>query len=192
MKHNECSHCFRGCLLFWNIRHHVTVLGGNDTEKLWQQTLLGHFRMTTTTFQMLCNETGPLVRQVMPPHYTKSHYFFDVHGGIYSANEFPSPILFTWTFFFATCRKTFLWINILLRYIFFEMLGFHSFLMQYFKIRIKTGWLKHCAFTSGQKAVYLCFDVEWTWTSPQCCTYNVESLDFQSWGHVKEKIWCIQ
>ncbi len=170
-------------------RHHVTVLGGNDTEKLWQQTLLGHFRMTTTTFQMLCNETGPLVRQVMPPHYTKSHYFFwCAWRNLFS--KCVSISYYSHEPFFTTCRKTFLRINILLRYIFFEMLGFHqSFLMQYFKICIKTGWLKHCAFTSGQKAVYLCFDVEWTWISPQCCTYNVESLDFQSWGHVKEKIW---
>ncbi len=35
---------------------------------------------------MLCNEIGPLVSQVILSHRAKSHYFFDVHGGIYSVN----------------------------------------------------------------------------------------------------------
>ncbi len=72
---------------------HVTVLGGNYTEILWWQTLPGHFRMTITTFQMLCNEISPLVSQVMPSHHAKSHDVFDAHGGIYSPNALPSPII---------------------------------------------------------------------------------------------------
>ncbi len=33
------------------------------------------------TFQMLCNEIGPLVSQVNPSHCAKSYYIFDVYGG---------------------------------------------------------------------------------------------------------------
>ncbi len=56
---------------------------------------LGDFRTTITTFQMLCNAIGSLVSQVLPSYCTKSHAFFDVHGGIYSANAFPSSIIHT-------------------------------------------------------------------------------------------------
>ncbi len=45
------------------------------------------------TFQMLWNEVCPLVNQVLPFHCAKSHDLFDAHGGIYSANVFPSPII---------------------------------------------------------------------------------------------------
>ncbi len=31
--------------------------------------------------------------QVIPSHSAKSHDFFDVHGGIYLLNAFPSPII---------------------------------------------------------------------------------------------------
>ncbi len=36
-------------------------------------------------------QISPLVSQVMPSHSAKCN--FDVHGGIYSANAFPSPII---------------------------------------------------------------------------------------------------
>ncbi len=36
------------------------------------------------------NEISQLVSQVIPSHSAKSQYFFDVHGGIYSVNVFPS------------------------------------------------------------------------------------------------------
>ncbi len=49
--------------------------------------------LTITTFQMLWNEIGPLVSQVLPSHRAKSHDFFDALGGIYSQNAFPSPII---------------------------------------------------------------------------------------------------
>ncbi len=38
-------------------------------------------------------DLGLLVSQVTPSHCAKSHYFFDAHGGIYSENAFPSPII---------------------------------------------------------------------------------------------------
>ncbi len=47
-----------------------TVLGGTYREILWWQTLFGHLRMIKT-FQMLCDEIGLLVSQVMQSHSTK-------------------------------------------------------------------------------------------------------------------------
>ncbi len=47
----------------------------NYTEILWWQTLLGHFRTTKTTFQMLCNEIGPLVSQDLPSHHANHMTF---------------------------------------------------------------------------------------------------------------------
>ncbi len=50
-----------GCLPFGNAVM-LESSGGNYTEILWWQTLLGHFGMTITTFQKLCNEiAGGLV-----------------------------------------------------------------------------------------------------------------------------------
>ncbi len=50
------------------------------------------------------NEIGLLVSQDLPSHSTKSHYFFDAHGGIYSANAFPSPTIHI-NPFFRTIQK---------------------------------------------------------------------------------------
>ncbi len=36
------------------------------------------------------NEISPLVSQAILSHRTKSHDFFEMHGGIYSVNVFPS------------------------------------------------------------------------------------------------------
>ncbi len=36
------------------------------------------------------NEIALLVSPVIPSHSTKSHDFFNAHGGIFSANVFPS------------------------------------------------------------------------------------------------------
>ncbi len=38
---------------------------------------------------MLRNKIGPLFSQVIPSHHSKSHDFFDAHGGFYSVNVFP-------------------------------------------------------------------------------------------------------
>ncbi len=133
------------------------VLGGNYTEIFWRlkrkifwRLLLRHFRMTITAFQMLCNEIGPLFSQVMPSHRTKSHDFIVAHVGIYSVNVFPSPIIHINSFLHKTkttsseCKIFFCKI----RGCFFEIFLFHhSFLMQYFKMRIKTGWWKHSLHT---------------------------------------------
>ncbi len=70
----------------------MTFLRGNYRNIL-KTDLLGHLKITITTFQTLCNEIGPLVNQVMPSHSAKSHYFFGEHGGIYSQNAFPSPLI---------------------------------------------------------------------------------------------------
>ncbi len=48
--------------------------------------------MTKTTFQMLCNKNSPLLSQVIPLQKV-TLLFFDVHGGVYSANVFTSPII---------------------------------------------------------------------------------------------------
>ncbi len=61
------------------------------------------------------NKISPLVSQVMPSHSAKSHAVFERSCGIYSLNAFPSPI---WHFH-------------------------HSFLMRYFRMRIKRGWWEH-------------------------------------------------
>ncbi len=38
---------------------------------------------------MLRNKIGPLFSQVILSHHSKSHDFFDAHGGFYSVNVFP-------------------------------------------------------------------------------------------------------
>ncbi len=43
--------------------------------------------MTITIIDAV-NEISLLVSQVIPSHCAKSHYLFDVHGGIYSVNVF--------------------------------------------------------------------------------------------------------
>ncbi len=103
LKHNKCSNvlfCFRrqiytvwecSCVQFWE----VIILNHCD-DRLW----LRHFRMTKTTFQILCSEFGPLVGPVTLSHRTKSHDFFDAHWGIYSANEFPSYFMVLWHVFY--------------------------------------------------------------------------------------------
>lgn len=45
--------------LFWEV-----IIPNHCDKKLW----LGHFRMTKTTFEMLCNEIGRLVSPVMLTH----------------------------------------------------------------------------------------------------------------------------
>ncbi len=83
---------FRGGCCCLGMQSCKAFLVGNYTEILWWQILLGHFRMIITC-QMLWNEIGPLVSQVLPSHSTKSHYSFDALGGIYLQNACPSPII---------------------------------------------------------------------------------------------------
>ncbi len=99
------------------VREHsrVTVLGGNNTEILWWQTLLGHFRMTIT-FQMLCNEIVLLVSQVLPYHSAKSHDFF-LHMDEFIRQIYLHLPLFALTIFLTSQKppqvsvKTFWWIK---------------------------------------------------------------------------------
>ncbi len=53
----------------------------------------GHFRMTMTRFQILCNKISPLVSQVMLSHSAKSHDVFEHSCGICSLNAFPFSII---------------------------------------------------------------------------------------------------
>ncbi len=75
------------------------VLGGNCTQI--------HLRRTITTFQMLCNKIGLLVRF---GHPIAQNYitFFDAHGWIYSANVFPSPIIMSFNSFSYKSKTIFL------------------------------------------------------------------------------------
>ncbi len=69
MKHNKCNHCFR--------RWMPVVWVDSSGRQLCRNILLRHFRMTTTIFEMLCNEINPLVSKIT---------FFDAH-------VFPSPTI---------------------------------------------------------------------------------------------------
>ncbi len=122
------------------------VLGGNYTEIFWRQIFAQAFQ---NDHNSNVNEIGPLFSQVMPSHRTKSHDFV-THVGIYSVNVFPSPIIHINSFLHKTkttsseCKIFFCKIS----FFFFEICLFHhSFLMQYFKMRIKTGWWKHSLHT---------------------------------------------
>ncbi len=122
-----------------------TVLWGNYTKILWLQTLLRHFRMTITTFQMLCNEISLLVSQVIPSHNAVTWLFLVRVEELIRKMRFHLP-LSAWTLFRTIQKppqasvKTFLRI----KGFYFEFWCFHlSFLKRYFKMHIKTGWWKH-------------------------------------------------
>ncbi len=48
--------------------------------------------MTKTTYRC-CERDRSAASQVIPSHSTKSHDFFNVNGGIYSVNVFPSKFM---------------------------------------------------------------------------------------------------
>ncbi len=161
MSRQNIHHCFRRWMSAVWERSHATVLGGNYTEILWWQTLLEHFR-TTKTFQMLWNEIGLLVSQVLP---SQSHMSFLMHMEESTWQmRFHLP-LFALTLFCTSQKppqatvKTFLRIKGFL----FKIWRFHhSFLMRYFKMRIKTGWWKHsyCLLTESSHFAYVWIDSE--------------------------------
>ncbi len=86
MKHNKCGHCFQ--------RRMLDVCRGTQSCKtLYINTLTDFpqaFQNDITTYKLdAVNEIGPLVSRVILSDSTKSHDFFDAHGGIYSVNVFP-------------------------------------------------------------------------------------------------------
>ncbi len=69
-------------------RSRVTVLGGGGGGGA---ILLGHFRMTEISDAVQQDRSAAYSDYAVP---SRSHMiFFDAHGGIYSANTFPSPII---------------------------------------------------------------------------------------------------
>ncbi len=59
-----------------------------DTKRIMFYGVQKYFDDRFAAFQMLWNKIGPLVSRDF-----QSHDCFDAHGGIYSANTFPSPII---------------------------------------------------------------------------------------------------
>ncbi len=110
------------------------------TEILWWQTLLGHFRMTITTLQMLWNMISQLLVKFSHLIAHSHIHFFE----IILKKHFHLP-LFTLNLFCTSQKppqastKTVL----LIKGFVSKICRFHhSFLMRYFKMRIKTGWWK--------------------------------------------------
>ncbi len=75
----------------------MLLFGNSRVRQLYRNTLMTDFAQA---FQNDHNNISDAVErdqsaasQVIPSHSTRSHDFFDVLGGIYLQNAFPSPII---------------------------------------------------------------------------------------------------